>query len=43
MGGTESGTLDADLAIVIEAWPRLDVGARSGIVDMVRKAVAGAT
>jgi hypothetical protein len=36
-GGAKSGALDADLAIVIDAWGMLTARARATIVGMARK------
>ena len=40
--GTESGTVDADLAEVVEAWPTLDDETRRRIVALVRGVGVGA-
>ena len=38
-GGAESGALDPDLAVVIDAWPMLSVQCRSKILGLARKAL----
>jgi hypothetical protein len=38
-GGTESGTLDEDLLMIVEAWPSLPLHSRRIIIGMARKAI----